>query len=309
LIGYCKNVIPYMLNWIKETVYWPALHGYERALENMLFSPYFMGGIILILILEKIIPAKKDQKILRLGLIQDAVWVFIEIFFQAVVVAAYSFFLKSLFENYCSYLTMEATGRWPYWIRFAWGIILADFLAWVHHWLKHKVSWFWLFHAVHHSQKELNMFTDLRYHFVEYLISRTVVVIPLLIFAVDVPQITIYIIIKDWYTRFYHSNIKTNLGVLRYIFVTPQSHRIHHSMAKEHRDKNFAVIFSVWDFLFHTQYCGFNEYPETGITDEEFPLETKAEIKSLILTPLRQLIYPFQVVARRLNQPKPKKEN
>ena len=105
--------------------------------------------------------------------------------------------------------------------------------------------------------------------------------------------------IRHWHTRMYHSNIRTNLGWLRYIFVTPQSHRVHHSIEPRHHDTNFGLTFSLWDQLFGTQYRGYDEYPATGIDDEGFPSEQVGKEKLGVVRRLvSQLMYPFEAIAR-----------
>jgi hypothetical protein len=137
----------------------------------------------------------------------------------------------------------------------------------------------------------LNFFTDLRYHILEHIVRHTWLVIPFLMLQVDPPQIVWFSLFAKWYTRFYHGNLRTNLGPLRFVLVTPQSHRIHHSIERSHRDTNFGSLFSIWDRLFGTQYRGYDEYPETGIEDEAFPHERVASIKSLLLKPFTQMVY------------------
>jgi hypothetical protein len=102
-----------------------------------------------------------------------------------------------------------------------------------------------------------------------------------------------FVIFQRWYTPFYHGNIRTNLGPLKYILVTPQSHRVHHSLDAGHRDTNFGALFSIWDFILRTQCKDFDVYPETGIEDKGFPHEAKLGMKNLLLTPFYQLLYPF----------------
>jgi sterol desaturase/sphingolipid hydroxylase (fatty acid hydroxylase superfamily) len=212
----------------------------------------------------------------------------------AVYVRAFSWF----YTTYLSFLTLPLAARLPEAARIVFAILLADLLAWFQHWLKHRVPWLWHFHAVHHSQREINLFTDFRFHFVEYLVSRPIVMIPLMMFGVQVPHIVVFSLLATWQTRFYHANIRSNLGFLRYIFVTPQSHRIHHSIEPRHADKNFGVMFSFWDRLFKTRVAAHDIYPKTGIEDVSFPLERQKNLASLLFSPLRQLAYPFYAIAR-----------
>jgi len=179
-------------------------------------------------------------------------------------------------------------------------ILVQDFCHYSQHYIHHKVPWLWNLHAVHHSQKELNFFTDFRYHVLEYVLREIFLVIPFLILAVDATAFVFYSIARQWYTHFYHANIKTNLGPLRYILVTPQSHRVHHSFTTRHWDKNFGSVFVFWDFLFRTQYKGWDEYPETGIPDELFPHEKKTDLLSLLTMPVRQMIYSFEATGRQI---------
>lgn len=133
---------------------------------------------------------------------------------------------------------------------------------------------------------------------VEYVIRHTWLVIPFLILQVNTPTIVLWAIFSRWYSHIYHGNIRTNLGPLRYVLVTPQSHRVHHSIQPLHRDTNFGSIFSFWDRLFGTQYRGYDEYPETGIDDEAFPHETRTRLATLV-GPLIQMAYPFRELQRR----------
>ena len=70
--------------------------------------------------------------------------------------------------------------------------------------------------------------------------------------------------------------------------------------APPHHDRNYGVIFSIWDRLFGTHYAGADEYPATGIPDRDFPLERSAGVLPLLVTLLRQLLYPFAAILRSL---------
>jgi len=179
----------------------------------------------------------------------------------------------------------------PQWALVVLGYLVIDFNGWFTHWVRHKVTWFWYFHTVHHSQRQMNMFTDMRYHVLEYVIAHAITFVPLFALGITSPNIVFIGLVKKWYRRFYHANIRMNLGPLRYVLVTPQSHRIHHSRLREHRDKNFGVTFSIWDQLFGTQYRGWDEYPETGIEDDDFPHEDS--YRGAVGSIIQQFIYPF----------------
>jgi sterol desaturase/sphingolipid hydroxylase (fatty acid hydroxylase superfamily) len=97
-----------------------------------------------------------------------------------------------------------------------------------------------------------------------------------------------------------HSNIRTDFGPLRHLLVTPQSHRLHHSIELEHRDRNFGGVLSVWDHLLGTQHRGFDVYPSTGVENPAFPIERSARPSRLLKTYARQFVYPFRASLRTL---------
>ena len=212
------------------------------------------------------------------------------------IILVYVQWLQSIFKNHLSFLTPHFFGELPYWWRFFLGVVIADFLFYLHHWIRHQVPWFWHFHVIHHSQKNLNMFSDQRYHTIEYIIESTIYIFPLLMLTIDVPSIALFEIVRRWHSRLYHSNVRTNFGILRYIFVTPQSHRVHHSHERKHHDKNFGVFFSVWDQIFGTQYRGWDEYPDTGVNDPLFPHDANRKGIDFVVTMVKQMIYPFQKI-------------
>jgi sterol desaturase/sphingolipid hydroxylase (fatty acid hydroxylase superfamily) len=268
--------------------------------NNTILNPVFLCAVSLILIFERLYPVNPQQAIFSRGFLHDSVWLILALLFEGLVVAAYTKTLRSFYYAHLSFLTPSVIEHFPEIGRFMIGVLATDFLAWFQHFLKHKIPWFWQIHAVHHSQREINMFTDLRFHFLEYIISRTIIVIPLLIVGIETPKIAAYAVFTTWFTRFYHANIKSNFGFLRYLFVSPQSHRIHHSIERRHQDKNFGVLFSFWDRIFRTQWNNCFEYPETGIEDSTFPLEKETSLLSLLMTPLQQLIHPFVAISRSL---------
>jgi hypothetical protein len=89
------------------------------------------------------------------------------------------------------------------------------------------------------------------------------------------------------------------LGLLRYIIVTPQYHRIHHSLEKRHWNKNFADRLVLWDILFRTRYAGADEFPDTGI--EGYPVREVGYYPWQVLASLAyHMIYPFLALARHI---------
>jgi sterol desaturase/sphingolipid hydroxylase (fatty acid hydroxylase superfamily) len=267
-------------------------------LHDQILAISFWCAIALTLFLEHQFPAREDQKVFGVNFAQDAVWFFYQSILNAFVLVFYVEYLTLYYNRYFSHLTVTALTQYPGWVRFLIALLTVDFLYWIQHYFNHKVPLLWQFHTVHHSQKQINFFTDFRYHVVEYIVRYTFLVTPFLILKLDPPVIVAFVIFSRCYSHFYHGNIRLNLGPLKYILVTPQSHRVHHSLDPRYRDTNFGAIFSIWDFIFRTQCTNFHVYPETGITDEAFPHGQHPGLKSLLFTPVAQLVYPLEVIKR-----------
>jgi sterol desaturase/sphingolipid hydroxylase (fatty acid hydroxylase superfamily) len=266
--------------------------------DKALFSPLaYFCLLSLVFALERSIPAR-EQAILTVGLLHDMVWYVGSIAFRVAYLGLYALLLADFYQQYLSFLTIESISSWSAPSRFLVAVFLDDFLTWLSHLIRHKVPLFWKFHAVHHSQSEMNLFTDARVHPFDRMISATLKFIPFMMLGIEVPIIMIWAIFDTIYPKFYHANVRLNLGPLRYILVTPQSHRVHHGRETRYQDKNFGRTFSVWDRIFGTQYHDDFDYPATGVADPDFPLERAADPQSLAVTFAQQLIYPFQQIFR-----------
>jgi sterol desaturase/sphingolipid hydroxylase (fatty acid hydroxylase superfamily) len=212
------------------------------------------------------------------------------------LVSWYTRLLYAVYAKHLSFLTLPVVAALSAPVALAIGAAVLDLTRWCQHWLHHHVSWLWPFHAVHHAQRELNLFSDYRIHFMEFLVRRPVSVLPMLMLGLQAPEITAWLLLLAWHARLYHANIRSHFGLLRYVIVTPQSHRVHHSRDPRHMNHNYGAMLSVWDYLFGTQYRQYDVYPETGIDDEKFPIENAQSISSMLTSPLRQMSYPFQQV-------------
>ena len=261
------------------------------------FSPYPFIVIALAFVLEEWFPAKRRQNLFSLAVFQDAVWFLFDILSHMTFLLSYGVLIKWFYDHYLSFLTVSVALKWPPFARILFAFLLFDFTQWFSHYLRHRIKFLWHFHAIHHSQTEMNFFTSERIHPFEYFIRKPITFIPMYIFQVHPFGIFWVAFFIHWYTRFYHANIRSNFGWLKYLLVTPQSHRIHHSSEPQHQDKNLAAFLTIWDRLFGTYYANYEEYPETGLDDQNFPLE-KQNGFSLIKNYAQQFIYPFSLLLK-----------
>ena len=132
-------------------------------------------------------------------------------------------------------------------------IVILDFAIWSQHYASHKFSWLWRIHRVHHLDICVDASTAVRFHPAEILVSfayKTVLVIGL---GVSPIAIAGFEIILAASAMFNHANLRlpdTLDGILRTIIVTPDMHRIHHSIDPLEHDSNYGFFFSFWDRAF-----------------------------------------------------------
>lgn len=270
---------------------------YEAA-ARIYLSPWFYLLVAAILGLEVLWPAVRNQKVLSRALAQDFVWFNLDGLFKMAILPAYIGALRMAYDGATGGFAFNGSDLWPVPLTVIAAFLLSDFLNWFHHWVRHKVTAFWHFHVIHHSQREMNLFTDLRVHSVEYLIAQAVMFVPLFMFPLSHPTIMGYGAVMIWYTRLIHANIRLNFGPLRFILVSPQFHRIHHSIEPRHRDRNFGVILTVWDRLFGTLYPHYDEYPATGVEGVNLQPPARLSARQWTMSFVEQFLYPFRQFRR-----------
>ena len=270
--------------------------------RQILFAPAFYVMVAGIMLLEVFIPAKPEQRLFSAALLQDFVWHLLQLWVFFAILGSFIQLLRALYDAYLSFLTIRVLEGWPsIWLTLL-AVLVSDFVAWLHHLIRHKVRCLWFFHAVHHSQPHLNAWTDSRYHLVDYLEAELVRFLPLFMLQISTPFIVAFGFLGGWYTRLCHANIGSNFGFLRYVLVTPQSHRVHHSAEPAHQDQNFGVLLSLWDHLFRTQCRAYDVYPDTGVNEKDFPLETDWKSVLSLRPILAQQWYPFTRIWRSVKQ-------
>lgn len=146
-------------------------------------------------------------------------------------------------------------------------ILLQDFFYYWFHRLQHAVPWMWSQHKLHHMDEHLNVSTSYRHHWLESAFRLPFVVVPFtILFNLDPPQGSALGLVWTAWGYFIHANLRLPLGPLSAVLVGPQTHRIHHSIRPEHRNKNFAASFPILDVIFGSYYHpNKDEFPETGV--------------------------------------------
>jgi len=257
-------------------------------------NPALYLALPFLLLLEFLFPVNLSQPLIGKGILQDIIWFVAFGPIKILILFPIGAFIQGFFEANREFLNIDIAAAWPVWVRIIAALLLGEFIFWSNHFVRHKIRFLWLFHAVHHSQKEINVFTEDRVHIVDSILISFLAFLPFFLFQLPniyaASAVALYLPIHN---RFIHGNIKMNLGWLGWVITSPQFHRVHHSAAPEHLDKNFGGHFSVFDHLFGTAYRLTNVYPQTGIADSQFPNEDNLEWSRFPANWFKQTIYPF----------------
>ena len=134
-------------------------------------------------------------------------------------------------------------------------LLARGFISFFTHRLMHGVPWLWRLHRVHHLDTELDVTTTVRFHPLE-LVVGALPGIPFVVVLGLVPWVLVlYEVLDVAVTLWSHSNLRIPAPldrVLRYVIVTPDLHRVHHSTWQPETDSNFGAVFPVWDLVFGT---------------------------------------------------------
>lgn len=133
--------------------------------------------------------------------------------------------------------------------------ILFDIWMYFWHMANHRVAFLWLFHRAHHSDVDMDTTTALRFHPGELLLSSIARMPVIALIGMDIGQIVIFETALNVSTLFHHSNLRIPEQwdrAIRFVLVSPNMHRVHHSIVFSEVNSNFTSILSVWDRLFGT---------------------------------------------------------
>ena len=270
------------------------------AFRFLFLSPLSVLILATIFALEWKFPARPDQRGMSPMVIMDSLYLIVTRPVAIVVAAVIIQPGREFVETTIGSLSIEGFVQLPTLAILVIGVAIGDAALWLSHLIRHKVPFLWRFHMVHHSQERLSVFSASRDHPLDSLFESFIMLIPLAVLfpdiVADAQTLTLYAIGVTWFIRFTHSNIATNLGPLRWILVTPQSHRIHHSREPEHWNSNYANIFA-WDRLFGLQHDDDTSFPETGVNNPDFPSPKSYSPAELARCFAGQLYFPFDTTA------------
>lgn len=142
-------------------------------------------------------------------------------------------------------------------------IILLDLVIYWQHVLFHAVPLLWRLHSVHHADNDIDVTTGLRFHPIEIVLSMLIKLSFVIALGAPAEAVLLFEIILNGMAMFNHANLRLPAwldSVLRLLVITPDVHRIHHSVLRHETDSNYGFNLSIWDRIFGS----WREQPEAG---------------------------------------------
>lgn len=179
----------------------------------------------------------------------------------------------------------------PYWAGFALAVVVLDFVIYLQHVLFHAVPALWRLHRVHHADLDFDVTTGLRFHPLEILLSMGIKLAAIAALGPPAAAVLAFEVLLNATSMFNHGNVRLPQRIdrwLRWIVVTPDMHRVHHSIYRQETNSNFGFNLPWWDRMLGT----YRAQPRDGheamtIGIEQFRTPADLRLDRMLLQPWR----------------------
>ena len=251
----------------------------------------FLGVFILMLVLEQflrrhpLVDSKPRRLAINLGITGVDIIVMRLVFGAAAVGAA-------------QFTQARGWGVLNYWdlpsgVELLITVVFLDFMIYIQHVVVHMIPFFWRFHIVHHSDLDLDVSSGLRFHPVEIMGSMLFKIVLILALGPTPFAVVVFEAILNGMAMFSHSNITLPPALdnaLRHVIVTPDMHRIHHSVEVNETNSNYGFNLAVWDRMLGTYiHLPKKPQPEIVIGVNSFRKPEQVSLVNLLLIPFRKI--------------------
>lgn len=180
----------------------------------------------------------------------------------------------------------------PFWFVVIASVVIMDFVIYLQHVMVHAVPALWRLHRVHHADLDFDVTTGSRFHPLEIILSMLIKFATIAVLGPPVLAVVIFEVVLNGTAMFNHSNVRLPLGidrVLRWLVVTPDMHRVHHSVEDDEANSNFGFNLPWWDRLFGT----YRDQPRAGHEGMTIGIHKYREVKQVAWLP-GMLLLPFK---------------
>jgi sterol desaturase/sphingolipid hydroxylase (fatty acid hydroxylase superfamily) len=155
-------------------------------------------------------------------------------------------------------------------------LVVLDFFDYWYHRAEHRFHWWWGLHSLHHSQQNMNLWSDNRNHLLDDFLRDVYMAVIALGIGVQPGQYVLLVAASRILQSLQHANVRIQFGAIgERLLVSPRFHRLHHALGIGHESggagtlggHNFAVLFPAWDVVFGTAHFG-KTYEATGVRDQ-----------------------------------------
>ena len=260
------------------------------ANEKVIRMSFFFGMLVVIALWELAAPkraltiSKSVRWINNLGLVFFNSFI-LRVLFPAAAVGVAAFATEQgwgLFNYYSDV---------PFWFAVVASVIIMDFVIYVQHVMVHAIPVLWRLHRLHHADLDYDVTTGARFHTIEIILSMLIKFATILLLGPSVVAVIIFEIMLNATAMFNHGNISLPKSIdkyLRLILVTPDMHRVHHSVEDDEANSNFGFSLPWWDRLFGT----YRDQPRGGHQGMTIGINKYRDPKQVSWLP-GMLMFPF----------------
>ncbi len=279
--------------WLFEQLVQPVM--FAAGLGNLLEDAYDATGWLLVGLLEiafmvvvfgalqrwRPVEAVTDRKAIRVDVIYTL------IHRLGLFRVALFFTLEPLWDELVGLLRVAGAPAWSadrVWpgvtdlplVSFFIYLVLFDGVDYALHRAQHRFDWWWQLHALHHSQRQMTMWSDNRNHLMDDVLRDSAFVLVGLLVGIPPGQFVAVVVVTQLMESLSHANVRLSFGPwLERVLVSPRYHRLHHAIGVGHESAgpgslggvNLAVLFPAWDMLFGTASFA-ARYEPTGVRDQ-----------------------------------------
>ena len=181
---------------------------------------------------------------------------------------------------------------WPYWLSIVFAVVILDAAIYLQHVMFHAIPACWRLHRVHHADLDFDVTTGARFHPVEIVLSMLIKFAVIILLGPPLVAVVIFEVLLNATAMFNHANVRLPLPldrIIRWLIVTPDMHRVHHSHLEHETNSNFGFNLSLWDRLFGT----YRDQPQDGHTGMVIGIDTWHDPAHCVRLP-GMLMMPFQ---------------
>lgn len=194
----------------------------------------------------------------------------------------------------------------PLWLAMVIAVVAMDMVIYLQHVMVHAVPLLWRLHRLHHADLDYDLTTGARFHPIEIFLSMGIKFATILVLGPPVVAVILFEVILNFMAMFNHANVKLPLAidrVVRLLLVTPDMHRVHHSVEDDEANSNFGFNLAIWDRLFGTyrdQPRGGHEGMTIGIRKFRDPKDV-SWLPGMLLMPFKGKISDYAINRRQWN--------